>query len=94
MRKNPFTRKHVDKIKAATTKCFNQATKEILKNRQGFTPAAEKPLVDERYRVLICQLETKMLEDILNAHYTEQVRRAPITLDAIRTELASRVLLK
>ena len=102
MKKKKYTDKQLEKMKKLTSGIYYQAKKEVMQKRKDFDATVytielltdeEKPLVDELYRVKLCNLDTKILEDIINAHYLGQFNRAPITLDAIRTELASRELL-
>jgi len=83
------------KLKAITEKCYVKANEEFLK---GKTLNMEQlyrrqPERDNLYRIELCKLNTSTLEAILTAHESGQQRRMPITLDAIRNELANRVIL-
>src|SRR5271157_2457722 len=98
-----FTAEQIKKMGEATSKCYYEARVEVLSKRglskQGmvgltlFLSHEERVATDELYRIKVCTLDTYMLEDIVRAHYSGDVRRTEITLDAIRNELAARALL-
>lgn len=48
--------------------------------------------IDSLYCKYLCELDTEVLEDIVSAHVTKQVNRAPRTLDIIQKELLERSL--
>jgi hypothetical protein len=52
----------------------------------------EKEKIDIIYCERICKLDTKLLEDFLNAHVTGQIRRASRTMDMVQKELLERVM--
>jgi hypothetical protein len=51
-----------------------------------------KEKIDTLYCERICELETELLEDFLEAHTTDQIRRAPRTMDMVQKELLERVM--
>ena len=51
-----------------------------------------KEEIDTLYCKYVCELETKLLEDFLEAHVSGQIRRAQRTLDLVQKELLERVL--
>ena len=106
MEMKPFTRGRLNSLMSKTEKCYHEACKKagysnVTLNRsiveweityEEATQLSEK--LDEIYRELLCELPSKILEDIVTAANTGQQRRAKKTIDTITTELIERELRK
>lgn len=51
-----------------------------------------KEKIDTLYCKYLCELDTEILEDLVAAHATKQINRAPRTLDIVQKELLERSL--
>lgn len=99
------TKNLVEAVKSYTSGAYNSAKAAIDSKlaRQKKTPPSQwgdqaeykryKDEVDQMYRTNLCRLDTDIIEAILLCHNKQKIRRAGVTLAAIKDELARRAIL-
>lgn len=84
-------------MRDASNDCFQRAVRTIT-GKQGRIgemrlKSDTKVAVDVEYRKNLCALPTKVLELTILAHHKGIMRRQAVTLHALKTEIAERILL-
>lgn len=83
------TKNLIKMVSATTNRCW-----QIAKNGEHALADEDiRAAIDQKYRDLLSQLDTDIIEAILLCHFKGKLRRASITIEALNSELARRALL-